>query len=285
TAVTVRVLGAPAPDVAYAVELARRLRLSHHILSVSRPALMRALVPTIRILKSFDPMEIRNSVAAYLGLREARRLGIRSVYTGDGGDEVFCGYSFLFGKYSAELKTYQKRLFGFMRFSSVPLGRALGVRVESPFLDRGLMRMALKLPRRWLIQKRHGTPIGKWAVRKALEGDLPDRFVWRENLPIEYGSGTTILRRWLAEPADRRAFARAKPAVLKRDGIRLRDPEQWHYYTIYCRLFGPPKPARAGVPACVACHSCLSHPESRFCTTCGEWPATESHPEGRATTS
>ena len=106
-----------------------------------------------------------------------------------------------------------------------------------------------------------------------MEGDLPDRFVWREKLPIEYGSGTTILRKWLAEPADKRAFVRAKPAVLTRDGIRLRDPEQWHYYKIYRRLFGPPKPARSGAPFCVACRSRLGHPESRFCTTCGEWPA------------
>ena len=44
-----------------------------------------------RTLRTFDPMEIRNSIAVAAALREAARRGHRSAITGDGADELLGG--------------------------------------------------------------------------------------------------------------------------------------------------------------------------------------------------
>ena len=54
------------------------------------------MLNAIKVLKSFDPMEIRNSAAAYVALKVARDRGLKTVMTGDAGDELFAGYSFFF---------------------------------------------------------------------------------------------------------------------------------------------------------------------------------------------
>lgn len=48
----------------------------------------------MRVLKSFDPMTLRNSVAVGIALRRASELGFTCAVTGDGADELFGGYSF-----------------------------------------------------------------------------------------------------------------------------------------------------------------------------------------------
>jgi asparagine synthase (glutamine-hydrolysing) len=50
----------------------------------------------MKVIKTFDPMEIRNSAAVYIGMREAKKDGNSTILTGDACDELFAGYSFLF---------------------------------------------------------------------------------------------------------------------------------------------------------------------------------------------
>jgi len=81
-----------------------------------------------------------------------------------------------------------------MAFSSVPLAKVLGIEVKLPYLDSTFKDFAMKLDSKYKIRKENGRIYGKWILRKAFESILPREILWRVKIPIEYGSGTTILQ-------------------------------------------------------------------------------------------
>jgi len=88
--------GTPAPDIKYAKLIANQLNLKHYIYLFGEDELYEAIPTVVGILKSFDPMEIRNSLTIFIALRMAGEGGMKSIMTGDGCDELFAGYDFLF---------------------------------------------------------------------------------------------------------------------------------------------------------------------------------------------
>ena len=76
-------------------------------LRILRPSLgdFIAVLPTLmRILGTFDPMELRNSAVTWLALKAACEEGISEVLTGDAADELFAGYSYIFNMAPEQLR-------------------------------------------------------------------------------------------------------------------------------------------------------------------------------------
>jgi asparagine synthase (glutamine-hydrolysing) len=129
------------PDIYYARLTARKLGPECNAkLPVSR--LQERLADTIRILKTFDPMEIRNSVAVFHGLSLAHSEGFTKVMTGDAADELFAGYSFTFNLEQAEMMGKLRELCQVMHFSSQPMANALGIAASLPYLDQKVLEFA-----------------------------------------------------------------------------------------------------------------------------------------------
>ncbi len=61
----------PSPDKYFACSLARLLGLEHRVISVTARQLLDLMPEVIAHLETFDPMELRNSVVVYCGLRAA----------------------------------------------------------------------------------------------------------------------------------------------------------------------------------------------------------------------
>jgi asparagine synthase (glutamine-hydrolysing) len=101
--------------------MATRLGLDLHVIRPKLSDLVEKMPALIRILGTFDPMELRNSIAAYVALEKARDLGIRTVLTGDGADELFAGYSYMFNMPPADLPKYIQHLNEVMYFSCICL--------------------------------------------------------------------------------------------------------------------------------------------------------------------
>jgi len=53
-----------------------------------------AIKGTIKILKNFNDIEIRNSIVSYIYLNALKKKNITKIITGDGADEIFAGYNF-----------------------------------------------------------------------------------------------------------------------------------------------------------------------------------------------
>jgi asparagine synthase (glutamine-hydrolysing) len=184
--------------------------------------------------------------------------------TGDGADELFAGYSYLFDMSGEELREYQLHLYKVMYFSSVDLGINLGIEVKTPYLNQDLKFFAAKLRRDVKIREGYG----KWILRKAYEGELPDEIIWRNKVPIEMGVGTIKLKK-VTESKIKDENFKNKREEYGREGVKIRNKEQLYYYEIF-RGLGIEFP-REGEKKCPYCKSALPS-TMNYCRTCGAYP-------------
>ncbi|MHC1624674.1 MAG: asparagine synthase-related protein [Methermicoccaceae archaeon] len=270
-AITVAFENAPAPDVEYATLMANELGLEHTVHILTEDELYSTIPEVVSILKSFDPMEIRNSVAIYAGLKAAKEMGMHTIMTGDGCDELFAGYSFLFGMDKEELDMELKKLWDVMFFSSVPLSTALGMKANLPYLEHNFKDFAMKLDSKYKIRIENGNIQGKWILRKAFEKMLPQEITWRVKTPIEYGSGTTTLPDFFNKKISDIEFENKKRKYLAEDKVTIRDKEHLFYYEAYRSLIGVPHPVRGDGKICPQCNSNVPE-KATYCRTCGAYP-------------
>ncbi len=270
-AITVGFQNTPAPDIKYAVLMAKKLSLEHFIHIFDENQLFDALPNVIGVMKSFDPMEIRNSVVIDIGLSVGKELGIKSILTGDGADELFAGYSYLFAFENRSLNLELEKLCTIMQFSSIPLAKKYEMQAIIPFLDPLIKEFALNLSSKYKINTIKGQKIGKWILRKTYEGLLPKEIVWRKKTPIEVGSGTTTLPQFFNKRISNSEFADKKKYIKNEDKVTIRDKEHLFYYEIYKNIFDIPHPTDLNKKICPQCNSNVLE-KSTFCRTCGAYP-------------
>ncbi|MFC1977147.1 asparagine synthase-related protein [Chloroflexota bacterium] len=269
--ITVALQGAPAPDVDYAKLVASRLELKHYVHYFGDDELDEGIRAAIRIMKSFDPMEIRNSAAIYVALKVGRDEGISTIMTGDGCDELFVGYSFFFGLAKEQLDIALKKLWTNMRFSSMYLAKELGLEVRLPFMDSQFKAFATALDVGLKVRSERGQVWGKWVLRKAFENIISPEIAWRAKAPIEVGTGTTILPSLFDSRISDLEFNQKKMRYLNDDSVVIRSKEHLFYYEIYRDVIGVPYATDSKAKSCPDCGTSVEEATS-FCRTCGAYP-------------
>ena len=259
-----------ATDLTYCQAAAAAAGMRLRVAMPNTAELLEGVSETVRILGCFGESTIRNALVMYVAVSEAKRMGIASLATGDGADELFAGYGFLVRADPAALRAELDRLRGIMRFSSSAIGESLGVRIESPFIYPDVVRVASSLPPGQLVGERGGARVGKLILRRLFDGEIPQVIVRRPKSPMQDGAGTVGLKGLLESLITDEMFAERAGEILGRDGIRIRTKESLHYYEQYLRHFGPPEPARGGL-ACPDCR-CALRPNLRSCRMCGAFP-------------
>ena len=270
-AFTVALQDPPAPDVEYARLLASRLRLEHFIHRFREDELYEAIRVVVKTMDSFDPMEIRNSIVIYIGLKKAKESGVNTVMTGDGCDELFAGYSFLHGFEKERLGLELKKLWDVMHFSSTYLAKILGIEVKLPYLDPEFKKFAMELDPGLKVRSERGQTWGKWILRKAFENLLPKEIVWRAKIPIESGSGTATLPEFFNSAISDIEFDGKRNKYITEDKVTIRDKEQLFYYEIYRSAIGVPHPTDPRGKLCPCCNSNMPV-ASTYCRRCGAYP-------------
>jgi len=254
--------------------MANLLKMNHKIRFFGEEEMYSAIQEVIKTLKVFDPMGVRNSVAVFVGLKHAKENGIKGVMTGDGLDELFAGYSWLFGLNEKELMSNLSSMWQTMQFSSVPLAHSLGMEAKIPFLDPEFKSFAFGVDPKLLIRSERTKTWGKWIIRKAYEGLLPDEIVWRIKTPIEFGSGTTVFPKVFGEKISDEYFQEKVRKYLEEDQVSIRDKEHLFYYEVFRSLFGIPFEVFLEVEGkqCPYCKSKGGNERSKFCKVCGAYP-------------
>ena len=269
--ITVALRGAPAPDVDYAKLVASHLKLKHYIHYFGDDEMDEGIRAVIKIMKTFDPMEIRNSAAIYVALKAGRDHGISTFMTGDGCDELFGGYSFLFGLTKEQLDTALKKLSANMSFSSTYLAKELGLEAKLPFLDPRFKAFAINLDSSLKVKSEKGQVWGKWVLRKAFENIMPQELAWRVKVPIEEGTGTATLPSLFDSRISGSEFDEKKLRYLNEDRVTIRSKEHLFYYEIYRSMIGVPYPQATDERVCPDCGASVKE-ETSFCRTCGAYP-------------
>ncbi len=215
----------------------------------------------VKILGSFDPA-IPNDMAVYFGMKEARKLGFKSIMTGDGADELFGGYSYM--QEIADLDAYIRRVSQNMAFGSNRIGEHFGLDVEQPYLDKEFVEFALGLGSEYKIKMDNGKKWGKWILRKAFEPFLPSEFLWQEKRPLEVGSGMAHLREIICERITDEEFEEKKLAY----PVSFLCKEHVFFYEIFCQEIGEPPRSVRGEDCCTSCGG--GKPAGRkHCRICG----------------
>jgi len=260
-----------APDLKFARMIAERFVSRHVIVHIDESDVERAIPDVVRVMRTFDPMEVRNDIPILVGLRAAKEAGFESVMTGDGGDELFAGYSFLFNKNIADLEKSLANMWKIMRFSSIPLAKSLGMHAVLPFLDEEFKAFAMRIPAGLKVRKERGQVYGKWILRKAFEELLPEDITWRVKMPIEQGSGTSSLPGYYDSKIPDEEFEARKKACELSDGVRITSKEHLAYYQVYRKMLEIPRGVGKGTKACLGCGARLEE-NANYCRTCGAYP-------------
>jgi len=259
-------------DKKYVNKMVEFLKLNHEFLVFGHDEMVAAAEKVVEILKTFDHMEVRNSVPVYIGLTAAKEKEIKSVFTGDALDELF-GYPWQFHLSETELVQALSNMWNVMRFSSKPLGDAVGVKVKIPYLDPLFMDYAKKVPVKLKVNIENGVKYGKWLLRKAYEGVIPNEVVWRSKAPCEQGTGTEVLPTYFDEKVTTEEFEEKKKLYLNKDDVNISTKEQLVYYEFFRKKFGKPSEAyndKSGKQ----CPNCKGYVDTRtkFCRICGTYP-------------
>ena len=253
-------------DRDYADTVARYLNLEHFLVTVTIDDAVKTIPEVIRITRSFDPI-VPNDVVVYLGLKRARDMGIRSVMTGDGSDEIFAGYDFMLTM--EDLDQYMALMHSTMNFSSNTMGEVFGIDIRQPFLDDEFVSFSKEIPLNLKIRKENGQIWGKWILRKTFSGILPHEILWQKKRPLEYGSGMTELRRIITSRISDKEFQEGKESF----PIRFWNKEHFYYYRIYRQVVGEIPAPTKGEKTCDCCGTGV-HRNTFHCRICGnvtEW--------------
>jgi asparagine synthase (glutamine-hydrolysing) len=259
-------------DTQYVKQMVDFLNLKQETHVFGKDEVLEYFPKVVEALKKFDPMEIRNSLPVYIGLMLLKPKGYKTVFTGDGLDELF-GYPWQFHLSQEEFSKKQEEMWAEMGFSSFPMAESLGMTIKAPYLDPLFMDWAKKLPIKVKINEIDGNRYSKWILRKAYEDVLPKDVVWRPKAPLEQGTGTEVLRTFFNYMISDKEFEEKKESILEEDDVEIQDKEQLLYYEHFRKKFGKPKdvfPDNGGIQ----CPKCKSYIKTKiqFCKVCGAYP-------------
>jgi len=259
-------------DLSYSQITAKHIGIPLELKYVEINDMLNAITETVKILKNFNDIEIRNSIVPYLYLSELKKKNISKVVTGDGADEIFAGYNFLIQKDHSEIKNELKRMKEIMHFPSQKIAHELGMSIEMPFIGEKIINLAETLPIDSLVNKKNGITFGKWILRKAFENDLPNSVIWRQKTPMQDGSGTSALTKLFESIITDDIFNEKSKKIKEKDGVTIRTKESLHYYETYRKEFEIPD-TKNGMNLCSDCNSEITN-NSKFCRMCGKFPLT-----------
>jgi asparagine synthase (glutamine-hydrolysing) len=261
----------PSTDLVYSQLAAKQIGLSLEVQTVSIEQLLSAIDKTIKILKVFNPIEIRNAIVMFLTISMIKEKGYSSVITGDGADELFAGYNFFKKMPPEDLQKDLERIWQVMHFPTKIIGEVIGVDVEMPFLNDSVVEYAKSIPADLKIREEKGKKFGKWILRKSFERIIPEAILWREKSAMQDGSGTAALTSFFSNLISDSVYKDKLLLYLETEKVRLGTKEALYYYEIYRKYYDPPAFLGASKPRCPECNGAIPV-GSHFCRMCGSFP-------------
>jgi asparagine synthase (glutamine-hydrolysing) len=134
-----------------------------------------------------NPMDISIGVPIYCGLETAAWSGLHTVMVGQGADELFAGYHRYLRMESKELVDTLKHDVATINIArDIALAKSLDISLITPFLDKKVIEIGLKIP----IELKIKDGVRKYILSEvARKRGLPGSIWAREKKAIQYSTG------------------------------------------------------------------------------------------------
>lgn len=224
-------------DILAARKVAEYLGTIHHEYLLTEEKIFDALPDVIYSLESFDQDLVRNGLPCYFTSKIAAE-HVKVVLTGEGADELFCGYNYYRdindrGELHKELRRSIQNLhnINLQRVDRMTMAHSIEGRV--PFLDEEMINLAQEVPAEYKLDPANN--IEKWILRKAFEGYLPYEILWRTKSQFTQGSGTVDTINGMVG----KYFPEKYVEDYRKENshLQLRSAEECLYHKIYREVF------------------------------------------------
>jgi asparagine synthase (glutamine-hydrolysing) len=184
-----------ATDLIAARKVAEFLGTDHQEIVVSPQEAFESINEVIKELGSYDITTVRASVGMYLICKWiSKNTDIKVLFSGEGADELFCGYLYFHHAPSSEaLEKESRRLVNELQFFDVLRSDRTvschGLELRVPFLDKKVIELALQIPG----EDRHPkNTMEKFLLRSAFDDGtyIPSEILWRRKEGFSDGVGS-----------------------------------------------------------------------------------------------
>ena len=228
-------------DLPLAKDVTQYLGVKHHILIFDEKEINEILPQAIYHQEMYEESCVHGAIANFLAGRFVSP-HTNCVITGEGADEFFAGYDGQFrqGENPEEVASIVDNLINVAHNTALQrldrLAAANSIETRTPFLDTKVMDFCMKIP---LNCKIHGEEqVGKWVLRQAFEGCLPEHIIYQTKRFFAQGSGVAFIMRAQAEKSiSEKELAEHN----KKEGNPwLSSVEELYYYKIFKDTYHQP---------------------------------------------
>ena len=228
-------------DLPLAKDVTKYLGIKHHILMFSEKEINEILPQAIYHQEMYEESCVHGAIANFLAARFVSP-HTKCVFTGEGADEFLAGYDGQFkqGRNQEEVASIVDQLLNVAHNTALQrldrLAAANSIETRMPFLDAKVMDFCMKIP---IDCKIHGQErAGKWVLRQAFEGCLPDHIIYQTKRFFAQGSGVAYIMRSQAE----KQISESELAEFNKvDGNPyLSSVEELYYYRIFKKTLPHP---------------------------------------------
>jgi len=228
-------------DLPLAKDVTEYLGIKHHILMFGEKEINEILPQAIYHQEMYEESCVHGAIANFLAGRFVSPY-TNCVFTGEGADEFLAGYDGQFkqGRNQEEVAGIVDLLINVAHNTALQrldrLAAANSIETRMPFLDAKVMDFSMKIP---LGHKIHGPEqVGKWVLRQAFEGCLPDHIIYQPKRFFAQGSGVAYIMHSQAE----KQISESELAEHNKgeDNPYLSSVEELYYYRIFKKTLPHP---------------------------------------------
>ncbi|MBL7124898.1 MAG: asparagine synthetase B [Dehalococcoidales bacterium] len=188
---------ANAPDIDYAESFVHDLGLRHRVRKLSIDEVEAYISKVVRAIEERDFIQIEAGIGVYAAVEMASQDGIKIIFSGQGPDELWGGYSWYPEVIKEEgYQGFQQRMWSDLERGDIEtldrenkIAMAHGVEMVFPYLDMEVIKVAMSTSPRLKVSSKNGN-LGKLPHRALAERvGVPETYANRPKDAAQHGTG------------------------------------------------------------------------------------------------